>query len=448
MITPLQDLRQKVARQKDDLAVMYGDIDFDHRPERFTDDADTESHMRGELIAQRPRLLANADLVARIEAFTMLGDTMADAYAALLPEYGFQRLVDMLTEACDNGVESVGGAPPELVALIKDMEQVPDWVDMALVEEGARLERKSFTHVAPYAIRGGFVGTFMNSYAALPMALTGALNKDNAGRRIKETSVFFTATVLPGALERHGAGFKAAAKVRLMHSMVRFNVLRHGKWDSDVYGVPIPQSDQMPAGLLTVLQLSRQVLQSRRTDFTPGERARVEFARYRCVLLGLPEDLLPDSPGAIVDLLATRHATLRKAYDDATCGELVRATMAAYLEPDDSLPSRIRDWFERSFSKAFFIRTFLSGSNERATQIGIGLTAGDKARAAAVAAMLAGQVAAYRAIAALPFTREAADALLVRKLSRYLGRLGHAEFTSDAAKYQPVQAGEADRAEY
>jgi hypothetical protein len=438
MTTSIQDLREKVARQKDDLAVMYGDIDFDRRPERFTDDADAETHMRSELLDQRPRLLANTELIARIEAFTMLGDTVADPYAALLPDYGFRRLVDMLTEACDNGVESVDGAPAELIAMIKDMERVPDWVDMALVEEGARLERKVFTHLAPYAIRGGFVGTFMNSYAALPMALTGALNKNDAARRIGETYVFFTATILPGALKRHGAGFKAAAKVRLMHSMVRFNVLRRSKWDSEVYGVPIPQSDQMPAGLLAVFLLSLQILKSGREHFTPGERARVEFARYRCYLLGLPEDLLPDTPRAIVDILAARHATLRKAYDDATCGELLRATMAAYLEPDDSVRSRIRDRFERSFSKAFFIRSYLSGNNERARQIGIGLTTGDRVRTAAVAAMLAAQVAAHRAIAALPFARRAADNMLVRKLNRTLGRLGHAEFTTDAAKYQPV----------
>lgn len=438
MTTSIQDLRGKVARQKDDLAVMYGGIDFGYRPERFTDDPDAESHMRGELIAERPRLLADTEQVATIEAFTMLGDTVADAYAALLPDYGFQRLVDMLTDACDNGAESVTGAPPELIALIKDMERVPDWVDLALVADGARLERKVFTPLAPYAIRGGFVGTFMNSYAALPMALTGALNQDNAARRIRETAAFFTATVLPGGLERHGAGFKITAKVRLMHSMVRYNVLRRGKWDSRVYGVPIPQSDQMPAGLLSVFLLSRQILGSGRAHFTPDERARVEFARYRCHLLGLPEDLLPDSPRAIVDIMATRHATLRKAYDDATCGELLRATMASYLEPDRSARSRARDWFERSFSKAFFIRSYLSGDNERARQIGIGLTAGDRLRAAAVAALLAAQIAADRAIAALPSGRRAADAILVRKLERYLGRLGHAEFTTDAASYQPV----------
>ena len=137
MTTSIQDLRGKAARQKDGLAVMYGDIDFGCRPERFTDDPDAESHLRGEMIAQRPRLLANSRQVATIEAFTMLGDAVADAYAALLPDFGFQPLVDMLAEACDKGVESVAGAPPELIAMIRNMERVPEWIDMTLVADGA-----------------------------------------------------------------------------------------------------------------------------------------------------------------------------------------------------------------------------------------------------------------------------------------------------------------------
>ena len=39
----------------------------------------------------------------------------------------------------------------------------------------------------------------------------------------------------------------AAAMVRLMHSMVRFNLLHRGDhWDVKTYGIPIPQVDQMP----------------------------------------------------------------------------------------------------------------------------------------------------------------------------------------------------------
>src|SRR6478735_877986 len=420
--------------------MMYGEIDFDSRPERFTDDPDDESQLGADLAPQRRKLLENRDQVAVIEAFTMLGDAEADAYAALLPEIGFQRLVQMLDDACDGGIDAVEDAPDELVALIADMERTPAWLDMELVELGARLDRNLSAHVSPYAIRGAFVATFMNAYAALPMAITGALGEDMAANRIKETATFFTCTVLPGALGRHGPGFKAAAKVRLMHSMVRFNVLRRGKWDSTVYGVPIPQVDQMPAGLLTIFVLALQVVRSGRTEFSREEQARVDLSRYRCFLLGLPEELLPGTPRGIIDALGTRQATLRKAYDDETCGALLRATMKAYLEPYHSRLSRLHDRFERSFSKAFFVKRFLEGDDARAAEMGVALTRADRAQALAVALLAGGQVIGYGLALRVPGIAEVADRRLVAKLDRILGRLGHADFSSDAATYRPVHS--------
>ena len=87
--------------------------------------------------------------------------------------------------------------------------------------------------------RGAFIATFTNTYAALPMALTGALSGKRAARRVNETASFFAVTTLPGALDRYGPGFEAAAMVRLMHSMVRYNALkRSDKWDAAIYGMP------------------------------------------------------------------------------------------------------------------------------------------------------------------------------------------------------------------
>ena len=134
----------------------------------------------------------------------MTGDATADAYAARMREYGFRALVDILTRACDEGVESVPGAPPELVAFIRDMERIPDWLDMTLVEEGARIDRNSAANFGPFIIRGAFIATFMNKYAALPMAITGTLSSQPAARRVKETAPFFTTSLQPGALDRHG----------------------------------------------------------------------------------------------------------------------------------------------------------------------------------------------------------------------------------------------------
>ncbi len=431
----------KVRSQAALLPALYGQIDFDATPERFTADPADLAELSGVKGKSRESYLADSELVARIREYSMLGDITGDCYAALMPRYGFRRLVDMLGEACDKGIEAVEDAPPELAALIAEMERIPDWLDMGLVEQGAKAERNSAANISPFAIRGAFIATFLNKYSALPMALTGTLSHATAARRVKETATFFTTTVLPGALKRHGAGFKAAAMVRLMHSMVRVNVLtRPGMWDSKVYGIPIPQLDQMPAGLIPIYFMSEKVLGQGRKAFNAEEHAKVELARYRCYLLGLPEDLLADTPEEIVRIWCTRSATLRYEYDDAICGGLLRATMEAELSKDRSLPGRIFRRLERSFSRVFFVNTFLKGDEARANDVGVPVGAADKALYAATMAAIIGQTVGHRVASQLPLVGELADRVLVARLRRQLADYGHAEFTTDAATYRQATA--------
>ena len=61
--------------------------------------------------------------------------------------------------------------------------------------------------------------------------------------------------------------------------MVRYNIMQTGKWDVATYGIPIPQVDQMPAGLIGIFLLSFKLLAKGRTRFTSAERERVEMAR-------------------------------------------------------------------------------------------------------------------------------------------------------------------------
>ena len=431
--TPLERVRAKVAAQKTALPALYGDVDFDVTPERFTDDP------RASVAPKLARGGLDPDKAALIKAYTMLGDVVADAYAALMPQYGFRPLIQMLTKACDQGIDAVPDAPPELAAFIADMERVPDWLDMGLVREGQRLDRNAAANLGPFAIRGAFIATFMNKYAALPMALTGTLSNDTAARRVNETATFFTTTLLPGSLERHGAGFRAAAMVRLMHSMVRFNALkRSDRWDVGVYGIPIPQVDQMPAGLIPIFLMSYKIVASGRKTFTPDERARVELARYRCFLLGLPEDLLADTPQGVVDTMNARSGTLRAGFDDATCGELVRATLNAYLPPDERPENRLFDKVERGFSKVFFLRNFLNGDLAAAKRMGVDIGPRDFMLFGLVALLVTSQLMAYRFARNVPGVSDLADARLVGRLRRQLKRYGHAEFTSDAEKYRPA----------
>ena len=418
-------LKERVRSQRTLLPSLYGQVDFDVVPERFDDAREAE-----------PGDLVDAEAIDLIRTCTMLGDVVADAYAALMPSYGLHKLITMLQQACREGVEQVQDAPPELHAFLADLERTPEWLDMELVEEGARQERIPAAMLGPYVVRGGFLATFMNKYAALPMALTGALSGKRSTRRVLETASFFSSTVMPGGLDRHGPGFAAAAMVRLMHSMVRYNALhRSTKWDLEVYGIPIPQVDQMPAGLIPIFLLSERLVRKGRYEFTPAERARVELSRYRCFLLGLPEELLPDSPVGITRLMRTRHATLRPGWDDATCGELVRATMAADLRPDSSLHSRLYGFVEQSWSRVHFLRNFAEGNRDTALAMGVKITRSNDLVVLATAPFVVGRVFALKFADRVPFVRDLADRYVVRTLRRRLAGYGHAEFTTDPATY-------------
>lgn len=440
-VATLPAISARVRAQAAALPALYARFDFDRPPERWAAGSGDVTELGRINGANRAAYLADAELVARIREYTMLGDAAGDAYAALTRSLGFKRTVDMLVAACDHGIAAVPDAPPELAALIAEMEARPEWVDMQLVAEGAAYERNATANLAPFVIRGAFIATFLNKYSALPMALTGTLSHTTAARRVKETATFFATTTLPGALERFGPGFKAAAMVRLMHSMVRVNVLsRDGMWDAATYGVPIPQLDQMPAGLIPVYFLSAGVLAKGRTHFTREEQARVEIARYRCFLLGLPLDLLADTPGEIVRIWRTRSATLRYDYDDKVCGGLLRATMEAELSTDRSVKGRIMRYLERSVSRVFFVQAFLDGDRDRAASVGVRVTEVDRLIHGATMLALVGRMAAYRLASRLPVIGALADQRLVRRIERQLASYGQAEFSSDGAAYRPATA--------
>ena len=432
--------RDCVLAQKEAIPAIYGDVDFSILPERYVSGVDLGNSLPSRYKPYAQRALSDPERVENIRNYTMMGDGVADAYAALIPEYGFRTLVAMLEDACENGIDAVSNAPKELVTFIHAMEATPDWVDMDLVEKGARQERIPLVTISPFAIRGAFIATFMNKYTALPMTMTGTLSDSKSARRVLETASFFTATAMPGAMARFGRGFQAAAKVRLMHSMVRYNIMQSGEWDVATYGIPIPQVDQMPAGLIGIFLLSFKLLGKGRTHFTSAERERVEMARYRCFLLGLPQDLLGETPQEIVDLIMARALSLREEFDDDTCGELVRGTMDAELLDDPSVRGRIHSWMERGFSKYFLIQNFCDGKTARAEKIGIHYRLEDKLATALTILVIIASSGFYTLGMRIPGLRSLLDKNLVNKIASLLDSYGHADFITDASEYKLAAA--------
>lgn len=437
MVTYYPELARRVHSQRDLQPELYGDFDFDRQPDRLATEPDVDSALPP-WVADRAPILEDDRVVELMSTATLLGDVVADPYAALMSTQSVTQLIGMLKTACHEGIEAVPEAPPELVSFIAAMEATPEWIDFDLVREGARHERIPAALLAPFITRGAFIATFTNTYAALPMALTGALTGKRAARRVNETASFFAVTTLPGALDRYGPGFEAAAMVRLMHSMVRYNALKKsGKWDAAVYGMPVPQVDQMPAGMIGQYLLARKARHQGRTKFTAAERAVVEFARYRCFLLGLPEELLPAEPADIIHVMHARSALLRHGFD-SVCQELVRGTMAAYLRPGTSLLDRCAEAVEKSFSKFTFVRTFCNGDRDIAEAMGVLLDSTDLVRIALTAPFIIGRFTAVTHASRIPVLRDITDAYVIGLLKLRLATYGKPEFTSDPAHYAPV----------
>lgn len=427
------ELAERVAQQAKLRPDIYARLNFGETPYRFTTDPNVKSGLP-DWVTNRDPYLADERMVELMRTSTMLGDIVADSYAALLPTYGVRGLADMLKQACREGIDSVPDAPKELHAFIADMETTPDWVDVGLVELGARHARISAAFLSPFIIRGAFIATFLNSYSALPMTITGALSGKRAAYRVNDTTSFFSVTTLPGALDRYGIGFQAAAMVRLMHSVVRYNALvRSDKWDTSVYGMPVPQVDQMPAGLINMYIVSVLALRRGRKEFNARERAMLAFTHYRNFLLGVPVELLPDTPRGIVDVFYARAACLRDDFDDK-CRELVKSTMDAYLRAGRTWFDRAVDRVEKAWSK-IFVLGINGGKREAALNMGVRVKAVDIVIVGLTAPFVLGRfIAAVRATKN-PRVHERFDGYVVRVVEKQLATHGHPEFTTDPESY-------------
>jgi hypothetical protein len=136
--------------------------------------------------------------------------------------------------------------------------------------------------------------------------------------------------------------------------------------------------------------------------------------------------------------MSTRQATLRRGYDDATCGELIRATLAANLASDGGLRSRIINNMERGFSKLVFVTTFMHGDRARAARIGVTMTPLDYVSATVIGLMILAQISIYDFGARIPGLRTLIERRLVSKMAKLLKQYGHAEFATDAGAYRPA----------
>ena len=320
-------------------------------------------------------LLPRPEVAAQFRAGHTAGDPVAERFVAETYHgaMGAERARELLDEALTVGIDGIDDAPESMRALFAEFETVPDWVDPALIEQGAAVWRRWGYSLGAVG-NAGTMDTYTEGSLAIPLSLSGGYAGASALHRYLETSRWWLEVCRPGAVLTPGSRAREVSlKVRVMHVSVRARVAEHPEWDSAAHGLPISQSEMM----LTLLGGSvGPALGLYALGFvtSPAEiRAVLHFNRYLGHLVGCRVDeMYPESVLDGVRLLYYFDAT--RKHDSGPLGpELVEGFVPSFEPPAGMRGlSRLRAKYHLHL-QAGYTRLFMLPWNRRHYRLPSGL---------------------------------------------------------------------------
>lgn len=298
-----------------------------------------------------------------------LGDPLADAFVADLDTIGRGPGMRMLRKALRDGIDQVSDAPPSLVALFKQLDTVPEWVDLRRLDHGsrylARYNRQSGIVLGASSLLVGYA----NTIASRPLQMTGRYI-ENAGARTIEVGVWLREISRPGGLARTSLGFERTVRVRLIHAMVRHHLQASPEWDTAAWGMPISQA-HLAYTLIEFCLVPLRGLAQIGATYQPLE-IDTSYRRWRYLgyLLGISEELLAITE-ADQQRLEELHLLTRPEVEDF-CRALVDGINREFLVPEIEglLPSRPRALVRRAPSLVHGLERVFLG-DDIATELGV-----------------------------------------------------------------------------
>ena len=232
----------------------------------------------------------NPDLATKYMEYTVIDDPVADTVIEALAPFGHREVERFINAGMEQDEKTLAEAPRLLRAFFEALEPPPAWFDRDAVFPG----RQAFHDYSDLFIPAFFVATLQNAATLISKAFyaTGRVVSGFGPRRIKQNTRHFIEIMLPGALQRHGDGWKLSVRIRLVHAQIRRLIRTSGTWDESVYGVPLSQAHMALASANFSATMLRHAT-SLGAVMTP--RMRNDFMqiwRYASWLIGSPEELL------------------------------------------------------------------------------------------------------------------------------------------------------------
>ena len=232
----------------------------------------------------------NPELAAEYVEHTAVGDPQADDVVDALASFDQPEAHRFIQAGMEQDSKALADAPLALREFFERIETPPPWFDPDSVHAGCR----AFHEYSDLFIPAFFVVTLQNAATLISKAfyMTGRVKTTHGLRRIRQNTRHFIEIMLPGALERHGEGWKLSVRIRLVHAQVRRLLRATGNWDEAEFGVPLSAAHMA----LSSANFSATMLwQAERLGARPGAESRASFMqiwRYASWLIGSPEPLL------------------------------------------------------------------------------------------------------------------------------------------------------------
>ena len=268
-----------------------------------------------------------------------IGDPLADAVVAHFDDASQGQTISVLNQVLNQGLESVRDRPPELAAIMEQLNHVPDWVDWREMRHASKriLQNGLLTGLAfaAYALPHCYLAT-----SNMPLAFTGRLLGETA-LRYGRTVRFVIESFMPDGLMREADGFRMAVMVRAFHARVRREILNSGRWDSKRYGVPLNQSHMATNTIFFSLYVV-EGLRRLGVRLTRRERESVVLIwRYVSYLLGVDDEIAFRSEAEARDLADVAFSL--EFEPDETSRKLYRSMIEAgpqYMQIDSDRLAR------------------------------------------------------------------------------------------------------------
>lgn len=288
------------------------------------------------------------ELVDRLDVGLHQGDPAAQAAITEmfeLADFGWRDMQAIL----DDPLTRIDEAPPAFRSLLESAATPPPWFDPALADAGGRAWWKFGTLQSSTLYQSLIYGYQARGFVR-PLVATGQM-ADHTYDRVLSTGRWVALATAPGQMVPGNAGWSNTLRIRLIHAMVRHQLVTDGEWNEAEWGVPINQT----YSALTIgggfLALPMLVAGDLGIQYSAAEREAIAHLwRWIGWVIGVDDAMLPKSFAAAQQLFEVgaqfelepdesskklTRALLREGYriDIPLVPGLVTAMMNAMVRP-------------------------------------------------------------------------------------------------------------------